>query len=172
MLFAFHPAEYMSAAVVPVVMISACGLLSLALYNRLAVIVARLRGLFRELAQEDALLGGEPDDAPLQRFVERLMERETGHVLRRARLVRGALVCLIACVLSMTLCSLTAGIASMWPAAAYLGLGLFVLGQVFLTVGLCLALRELWLALLPVEIESRAVEVIRERLLASRHNED
>jgi hypothetical protein len=45
-----------SASVVPVVIISACGLLALAFYNRLAAIVSRLRGFQRERIHEQEFL--------------------------------------------------------------------------------------------------------------------
>ena len=41
-----------SLSVLPVVIISACGLLSLALYNRLAAVVSRLRSFQREILIE------------------------------------------------------------------------------------------------------------------------
>ena len=41
-------AKIISSSVVPVVIISACGLLCLAFYNRMAAIVSRLRGFQRE----------------------------------------------------------------------------------------------------------------------------
>jgi hypothetical protein len=41
-----------SMSVVPVVIISACGLLSLAFYGRLAAVVSRLRGFQREILDE------------------------------------------------------------------------------------------------------------------------
>ena len=41
-----------SVSVVPVVIISACGLLSLLFYGRLAVLVARLRTFQREMLRE------------------------------------------------------------------------------------------------------------------------
>ena len=41
-----------SVSVVPVVIISACGLLSRAFYGRLAAVVSRLRGFQREILKE------------------------------------------------------------------------------------------------------------------------
>ena len=49
-------AKIISASVVPVVIISSCGLLCLAFYNRLAAIVSRLRGFQRERLHEQELL--------------------------------------------------------------------------------------------------------------------
>jgi Protein of unknown function (DUF2721) len=45
-----------SLSVLPVVIISACGLLSLAFYGRLAAVVSRLRGFQREILVEQEKL--------------------------------------------------------------------------------------------------------------------
>src|SRR3990172_3686532 len=70
-----------SAAVVPAVLISACGLLCLAFYNRLGVVLARLRGLGDEsLKSQEGLVaapgaggaGGGKGDAFLLSLRDRL----------------------------------------------------------------------------------------------------
>ena len=68
----FDWAKIINASVVPVVIISACGLLCLAFYNRLAAIVSRLRGFQRERLHEQQLLnraGSEdgPERSPIAR---------------------------------------------------------------------------------------------------------
>jgi hypothetical protein len=156
----FNPHEYIATAVVPVAMISACGLISLALYNRLAAIVGRLRILLREQIQKQP-----PPAGATSEFVQQLagaVERQLHHVLRRARLIRAALVFLLGSIICMAICSLLDGIRTAWDAVAPLTLACFVLGQLLLITGLLLALQELRLALRPVEIESHIVEGILE----------
>src|SRR6185369_11893053 len=92
----------LSAAVVPVVIISACGLLCLAFYNRLAAIVSRIRGFQRERMHEQeeyarALFSGKIDRVLLTRHhrVLDMLEAQTSRVIRRARLIRGTLLCLL-----------------------------------------------------------------------------
>src|SRR5436853_6699264 len=81
-----------SAGVVPIIVISACGLLCLAFYNRLAAIVTRLRAFHRErLAEQDALhrarSANPPDELHIVRRQEILgmLDVQTQAILRRAR---------------------------------------------------------------------------------------
>ena len=53
----------LSASVAPAVIISACGLLCLAFYNRLAFVVSRLRAFHRERLAEQERLTHQPKDA-------------------------------------------------------------------------------------------------------------
>lgn len=136
-----------ASAVVPVVLMSAGGLLVLALYNRLANIVARLRVLLREQVREEEFAGA-------------LLDEEIHRVLRRARLVRNALLCLISALALFGMCSLTEGVSQVWPMASWVALTAFLLGQILLVGGLLLALLELGQALRPVELEARQAEAM------------
>lgn len=156
------PAKFVGAAVVPAVMISACGLFCLALYNRLAAIVARLRALSREKMHGDKpSLAGRAEQRR-SRWVRRMLGRGSRGVLARARLVRNALSCLMGAVLCMAFCCLAGGLATVWAEAAYLALAAFVAGDLLIVVGLSLALWELRLALRPAEDEARLVETMLE----------
>jgi hypothetical protein len=79
-----------SVSVVPVVIISACGLLSLAFYGRLAALVARLRTFQREMLREQEKWAKEgPGDH--QQLLE-VLRTQTLQVTERARLIRRALL--------------------------------------------------------------------------------
>src|SRR6202034_1969261 len=101
-------------AAVPVVMISACSLLSLAFYNRMAAIVSRLRSLQRECIEHQEKLyanraAGVPDEM-LARRTEQLiaMQRfQTKAVLRRARFLQSALGCLLSGIGIFVICCLS-----------------------------------------------------------------
>jgi hypothetical protein len=90
--------EIIHALAAPVVMISADGLICLALYNRLAAVVGRLRVFSRERFEAQTQLAGlaPKQDGPLAEGLrERLATLNGQHwgVLRRARLLnqlRGA----------------------------------------------------------------------------------
>src|SRR5947208_9172762 len=90
-----------AASVVPVVVISASGLLCLALYNRLAAVVSRLRGFQRERLQQHDLLGRakleKASEAILQheRLID-LLDEQTADVSKRARLLRRTLLFFLA----------------------------------------------------------------------------
>jgi hypothetical protein len=163
----FDATKFIGAAVVPPVMISACGLFCLALYNRLANIVSRLRILSRERMRGEELVrplfGPKPAEVGEERFsqwVQRMLDRGSQGVLGRARLVRDALSCLMGAVLFMVLCCMAGGLATLWSPCAYLALAFFLVGDLLIVLGLGLSLWELRLALGPAEIESRMIETI------------
>ena len=85
-------AKIISASVVPVVIISACGLLCLAFYNRLAAIVSRLRSFQRKRLHEQELLhSAGPEEGPEHSRRRRLLEHlesQTAGVVHRAKLIR------------------------------------------------------------------------------------
>src|SRR3954454_19047521 len=113
-----------SAGVGPIIVISACGLLCLAFYNRLAAVVTRLRAFHREqLHEQEALArsrqnGGQneaQDDggaADLIRHQEVLgmLSVQIEHVTRRARLIRYTLACLLLTIACLAACSLAVGL--------------------------------------------------------------
>lgn len=159
----------LSASVVPVVIISACGLLCLAFYNRLASVVSRLRGFQRErLAEQERLsqprrVGEhEPEWVRRRELVLDMLEEQTRRVARRARLIRLTLLCLLATIGCLTLCSLVTGISVLWPPAIYAAVGLFIVGLLLLLSGVVLAMLELKGALDPVELESEFVARLTE----------
>ncbi|MFW6032872.1 MAG: DUF2721 domain-containing protein, partial [Phycisphaeraceae bacterium] len=98
--------------VAPVVMISAGGLLGLAWYNRLAGIVSRARSFHKERFEAQARLDAmSPEEqagptAGHLRHRRDLLVNQVERILGRARLIRGALICLLGMVLCMLACSL------------------------------------------------------------------
>ena len=79
-----------SVSVVPVVIISACGLLSLAFYGRLAALVARLRTFQREMLREQENWAREGLED--QKRLLEVLRTQTLRVTERARLIRVALL--------------------------------------------------------------------------------
>ena len=156
--------KIISAGVGPVIVISACGLLCLAFYNRLAAVVTRLRGFHRErLLAHDALCRARaadpPDDLAVVRQQELvgMLEVQMAGVARRARWVRRAIACLLLTVACLALCSLAIGLSTAWRPLEYTAVLLFVLGLALLVGGVGCALVELQGALDPVELEARFV---------------
>lgn len=151
--------------VAPVVMVSACGLLCLALYNRLTAIVVRLRTITKEEVDtltRLSLAGHQPGKiSPEQRLRTRIvtLDEQVDHVMRRARLIRRALVCLLVAILCMLLCSLALGL-SLWAAwFAKIALALFFTGVLVLVAAVGFALAELRIALVPVALEQASVDM-------------
>jgi hypothetical protein len=143
----------------PVVMISACGLLCLALFNRLATIVARIRQFNRERLDQNLRRRGAAIAA--QRAMTLLgsaLERQIPRMLHRARLIHRALIGLVSCVICMLISSLGIGLAHLEPAVLSVAIGCFVLGIGCMLGGMSVALRELTISLADVELEARVLD--------------
>lgn len=164
----FNGAGAISTAAVPVVMISACSLLGLAFYNRMASIVSRLRSLQRECIEHQEKLhahhsAADPDEF-LSRRTEQLIEMQrlqTHGVLRRARLLQRALICLLSGIAMFVICCLTLELYAIEGAAQSIGIvsaALFLIGSLLVFSGVCFAIGEMRLALDPIIQESTLVE--------------
>lgn len=152
-----------SASLAPVVVISACALMTLAFYNRLASIVARLRGFQRERLSEQEevhrLERSHPADEESirrRRVLENLGE-QTKRTLRRAKLIRFTLLCLLGTIGLLVVSSILNGISVVWPEAHVGAAILFIAGMALLLVGIACAIAELFSVLEVVELETRLV---------------
>jgi hypothetical protein len=153
-----------SASVIPVVVISACGLMCLAFYNRLASIVARLRQFQKERIQEEEAcarlkLKPHPDKLTLlrhERMLE-LLETQTKRVTRRARLIRVTLLCLLATIALLVACSFFSGLSTVWPQMIYIAAVLFYVALALLVLGIIPAFIEMTKALEPIQLERQLV---------------
>lgn len=160
--------ETITSFVVPVVMISANGLLALAFYNRLAALIGRLRAINKErfdLFTRLSAMAGAPQEAPGVVHIQRRLEilDELGHMIfARARLIRDALICLLVTVLLMLGCSLNLGIAKRWPAVEWLAPILFVAGVAVMALGIVRAIQELCAALATLSFEHDMLEQAQE----------
>ncbi|MCG3178558.1 MAG: hypothetical protein BIFFINMI_00886 [Phycisphaerae bacterium] len=153
--------ETIHLLVAPVVMISGCGLLCLALYARMAAVISRARAFNKERLDLLAGLADLPPNGPLflnHRGRATMLHDQVGLILGRVRLIRASLVLLMATVICMLACSLALGLslfASKWAAV---GLGLFVVGTASEIAGAGLALLELTRALDSVVLEYDRIE--------------
>jgi len=169
--------EIIAAAVVPVVIISACGLLCLAFYNRLAVVVTRLRSLQRERLSEYKELFRLEENKEKQLLKQEseqflhFLEEQTVDVLKRARYLRNCLFCLIACIISLVLTSLLIGVSLFYPALDFVVLFFFILGLFLLLYGLIFAVMEIKISLDPVKMETGFVQRLIKSQLEKTHSE-
>ena len=157
-----------STAAVPVVMISACSLLSLAFYNRMAAIVSRLRSLQREcIEHQEKLYAHRHTDDPdemLARRTEQLiaMQRlQTRGVLVRARYLQIALSCLLGGIGIFVICCLSLELYAFDGANQIIGIvsaALFLVACLVVFTGVWFALAEMRCALDPITQESALVE--------------
>jgi len=152
-----------TASVVPVVVISATGLLCLAFYNRLAAIIARLRAVQRErLEIQERLSSMSPSDVEhlaglrLTTILESLAEQSL-EIQKRARLIRATLLCLLLAILCLIISSLLNGVTIVWHGGAYASAFAFIMGMLLLFAGITCAVREMLTALDPAHLELTVV---------------
>lgn len=158
------PSHLLLVAVTPVVLISACGLITLALYNRLGVILARIRAFHQ---QKIDLLGSlhEHKGFHLSMLLE-LIDSQIVGVTEKARGVQKGLCCLLSAIAAFLLCSLFTGAAVLHPSFGLLALSLAVLGIGLFLIGLGWAMHELLLSLTPLEEENAYLAVLTAQHLA------
>lgn len=149
--------------VAPVAVISANGLLCLALYNRLAAVVSRSRTLNKERFELSIRRSAlKPEEAGVE--VAHLEHRihtldELGHQLyERLHYIRDALIYLLLAVLAMLGCSLAIGLAAIAGPFGGVALGLFAIGIVVMMLGVAKAIQELRVALSPLLFEHEMIE--------------
>jgi hypothetical protein len=144
--------------VAPVILISAIGLFCLGLYNRLAMVVQRMRTTHREHFDGVTSLLREPrpDNCNGRRLTRRveLLQSQSALLIRRARVLRNSLVTLLAAVLSLLLCSLTLGFLSDFT---WLPIGFLTTAILTMILGICFAIFELYISLEPVSTEGASV---------------
>jgi hypothetical protein len=164
-----------STSVVPVAIISASALLCLAFYNRLSGLISRLRGFQRERLAEyeqyaEHVRSGHEDASSISQHQQMLgmLEVQTKRVYRRAKLVRGALLHLLAAIGCLVLCSLSMGLGLVAPAgglvAGYAAQAFFVFGMILLLGGAGLGFIEMWNALEPIQLETKFVSRLSREL--------
>ncbi len=160
--------QIISSAVVPVVIISACGLLCLAFYNRLASIISRLRTLQRERLTEYKELFALEKGHELQRGeVElrlRFLEQQTAEVLKKAHHIRNAIACLIGAIGALILSSLAIGVSLFFPLFDIPVLFFFVVGLVLLICALVYAFAEVAMSLNPIRMECAFLQQLIEAI--------
>lgn len=158
-----------SAGMAPVVVISACALMALAFYNRFASIISRLRAFGRErIMEQEQLLRLEqaspPDEHSINRRRRMLksLSEQTRRTLRRAKLIRLTLICLLGTITMLLISSLLNGMSVIWPEALFGAAILFLSGMALLLFGIVCAIAELLVALEVVEDETRVVSGLTE----------
>ncbi len=152
--------KVVSAGVGPIIVISACGLLCSTFYNRITNVIVRLRAIQRERLVEETNLMREIEPAARARREEMLgiLGVQTDSLVRRIRIIRGTLFCLLSTIIAMVLCSLLIGLSMInsaligWSSVAF-----FILGLVLLIVPMAFALMDLMIAIQPVVMESEYV---------------
>jgi len=153
----------LAASVAPVVVVSACALLSLAFYNRLAAIISRIRAVQRERMDVHQRLADistaeiEHYSALRETCIMESLAEQTARMRRRARLIRLTLLCLMGAIAAVVLSALLNGLTVFLPVAAVAAAATFLLGMALLLAGVVCAGMELLIALGPTDLESDVV---------------
>ncbi len=156
----------LSASVAPVVLISACGLITLALYNRLGAILARIRAFHQQ--KIEVLEGRSPRNSKDQKLRLEMMDTQISKVTAKAKMIQKGLFCLLGSCLAFLLCSFFSGMSVLVQSFGIAALSSYVVGLTCFGSGLCWAVYELMHSLSPLEEESAYLETLtRQHELAS-----
>ncbi|MGC4031433.1 MAG: DUF2721 domain-containing protein [Tepidisphaeraceae bacterium] len=158
--------KVVSTGVGPIIVISACGLLCLALYNRMAAVVTRVRSYQRELLSEEFSLrelaerkneSGSTLKVVRHEHVIAMLRVQIDRISGRARLLRRALFSLLMSVLLMSLCALLLGLSVLLPGLVAVAATFFALGIASMCVAVVFAMVELTRSLDPMLLEAASV---------------
>ncbi len=151
--------KVVTAGVGPIIVISACGLLCSTFYTRITNVIVRLRAIQRERLAEEASLQRETDPAARARRNELLcvLGTQTDSLVRRIRIIRGTLFCLLSTIIAMVLCSLLLGLSMINPDLIGWSVRFFILGLALLILAMAFAMMDLLIAIQPVVMESEYV---------------
>jgi len=153
----------LSVSVTPVVLISACGLITLALYNRLASILGRLR-----LCQQQQLDLLKQFDSDASEGIEsqlELVERQIAKVTHKAKTIQKGLLCLLTAVVGFLCCSIFAAATVVSEAFGPAAVVAHILGLLLFAAGIGWAIRELLASVSPLEDVNEYLETISARRL-------
>lgn len=130
--------KVVSAGVGPIIVISACGLLCSAFYNRMTNVITRLRAFQRERLAEQTHLDRETDPAMRAKRQELLamLSSQTDSLVRRVHYIRRTIFCILCTIASLVLCSMTLGLSVFVPGLIVVAVTMFVLGLTLLLAGI------------------------------------
>ena len=155
------PNQIISAGVGPIIVISACGLLLLAFFNRITNVIMRLRVMQRERLAEQNQLDRETDQPARYRREEMLhiLSVQTDSLIHRIRLIQRTLFGLLVTIACMVLCSLFLGL-SVVPHLQWLTIFaviFFIAGLGSLLVAVGFAMVDLQMSIDPIVTEAHWV---------------
>ncbi len=150
-------AESIQPLLAPVVLVSACGLLTLSMNARTMTVKGRLREFHLERLElgDTVAAAGRATDNQRLRFES--LGMQSGHLMRRLGLLRAALVGLVSGIVLLLVCMLLIGLSAQVSAAAAVAYGVFIAGVCSVLVAMVLFLAELRIALAEVRWEHERV---------------
>ncbi|CAG9463461.1 unnamed protein product [Pedinophyceae sp. YPF-701] len=157
--------EAITTMVAPVVMISACGLLLLATFNRYAVIIGRIRAFHTEEINACMKLAklrnstAENDQELVRILQHRIhgLESQLHSIFGRAKLIRNSIAGIVVCIALQLLTVVFIGLTIAFPRAGIPAITFFALGMVALLYGVSCILAEILRSTRSVEKEIRTL---------------
>jgi hypothetical protein len=143
----------LSISVTPVVLISACGLIMLALYNRLNAILVRIRAFHQQKITLLEDVGKRETDDQRQRLLD-MIDSQISKVTAKAKAIQRGLYCLLSAVMAFLMCSLLTPAVLLHERVGIAALAMHVIGLLLFLAGIACAIRELKLSLIPLEEEN------------------
>ena len=151
-------AQLLSSSFTPIVLISACGLITPSLYSRLGELLSRIRLVHHQ--KIELLKNLHDHEFNEQQMLIEMLDSQSEQITDKARMVKKSLNCLLTAIASFLFCSVLTGAEDLneWIGAAALGMG--ILGVLLFVIGLWWAKRELSLSLEPLEAEKEHLKVV------------
>lgn len=159
----------LSVSVTPVVLVSACGLITLALYNRLGAILARIRAFHQQKIELLQTLDNRQGE-DWHMLLLQMLDTQIAKVTIKAKTIQKGLYCLLSAVLAFFLCSVLSAAAVLYEPLGMVALAMHFLGLVLCFVGIGWAIRELTLSLTPLQEESAYLDILTTQHLARSQN--
>ena len=151
--------EALQPLLAPVVLISACGLMIMSLNARTLTSQSRIRQLHHERLEIAELAEESGNVSPTQRHRYEGVGNQSINLLYRLRLMRASLMCMVACVALMLVCSLLIGIASTKADSLFGGFAIasFVAGILSMLAGATTFLAEIRISLNEITYEHNRI---------------
>ena len=149
--------ETLQPLLAPVVLISACGLMIMALNARTMTAKARIRQLHLErltITENAAQVGSA---SATQRLRYEGVGNQSDNLLRRLVLMRAALMSMVGCVVLMLVSSLLTGLHGVLEITSIPAVTIFVLGVLSMLAGAVVFLMELRLSMREIAYEHRRI---------------
>lgn len=155
-------ADMLALSVTPGILISACGVVSAALYNRLGVILARIRSYHQR--KIELLVGTQQHGVDLHALLG-LLDAQVAAVTAKARMVQKGLYCLLAAIVAFLLCAVCAAVAMLYDWVGLVALASGLVAVCLFIAGLGWAVREVTCALSPLEEETAYLQALTSQQL-------
>jgi len=151
--------QLIQSILAPALMISGCGLMQLALFNRYSVMQVRLRALNEERRRIYAAISGNIDYTKPEFSRLNSLELQISNLLHRTKLIHDAILYVITGIIFFILSSLAIAAVLFVPKIVYaiLPLIIFLMGMASLLVGVAITAMEIRLSFDNIWLEVNSV---------------